>query len=110
MATRMSTKQCDGSNHTERFSSGIHIKLNAKVKLSVCFLTGHHAIKAYWGAEVLLYAFSTSALDGGEWSASRPGRFTPRERVPGTHWKGGWEGPRAGLDTVMKRNSYQIEK
>jgi hypothetical protein len=27
-----------------------------------------------------------SALDGGEWSASRPGRFTPRERAPGTHW------------------------
>jgi hypothetical protein len=27
-----------------------------------------------------------SALDGGEWSASRSGRFTPRERVPGTHW------------------------
>jgi len=26
----------------------------------------------------------TSALDGGEWSASRPGRFTPRERAPGT--------------------------
>jgi hypothetical protein len=25
----------------------------------------------------------TSALDGGEWSASRPGRFTPRERAPG---------------------------
>jgi hypothetical protein len=22
----------------------------------------------------------TSALDGGEWSTSRPGRFTPRER------------------------------
>jgi hypothetical protein len=33
---------------------------------------------------------STSALDGGEWSASRPGRFTP--------WRG-WVGPRAGLDT-----------
>jgi hypothetical protein len=30
----------------------------------------------------------TSALDGGEWSASRPGRFTPRERAPGTHWVG----------------------
>jgi hypothetical protein len=27
----------------------------------------------------------TSALDGGEWSASHPGRFTPRERAPGTH-------------------------
>jgi len=27
----------------------------------------------------------TSALDGGEWSASRPGRFIPRERAPDTH-------------------------
>jgi hypothetical protein len=32
----------------------------------------------------------TSALDGGEWSASHPGRFTSRERAPGTHWLGGW--------------------
>jgi hypothetical protein len=30
--------------------------------------------------------FLTSALVGGEWSASRPGRFNPGERVPGTHW------------------------
>jgi hypothetical protein len=27
----------------------------------------------------------TSALDEGEWSASRPGRFTPGNRAPGTH-------------------------
>jgi len=26
----------------------------------------------------------TSALDGYEWLASRPGRFTPRERAPDT--------------------------
>jgi hypothetical protein len=26
------------------------------------------------------------ALDGGEWSASCPSCFTPRERAPGTHW------------------------
>jgi hypothetical protein len=38
------------------------------------------------------YSFSTSALDGGEWSASRPG-----ERTPGTHSTGGWMAPRAGL-------------
>jgi len=38
----------------------------------------------------------TSALDEGEWSASRPGRFITRERAPGTHWIGGW-------DTVVKR-------
>jgi hypothetical protein len=42
--------------------------------------------------------FLTSALVGGEWSASRPGRFTP-----GTHWIGGWVDPRAGLEDVEKR-------
>jgi hypothetical protein len=45
----------------------------------------------------------TSALDGGEWSASRPSRFTPRERASGTHWIGGCVGPRAVLDAVVKR-------
>jgi hypothetical protein len=29
-------------------------------------------MKAYWGVEVYLHAFLTSALDLGEWSASRP--------------------------------------
>jgi hypothetical protein len=47
--------------------------------------------------------FLTLALDGGEWSASRPIHFTPRKRAPGTQWIGGWVGPRAGLDTVSKR-------
>jgi len=37
---------------------------------------------AYWGAEVWLHAFLTSALDVAEWSASRPGHFTPRESAP----------------------------
>jgi hypothetical protein len=45
----------------------------------------------------------TSAIDGGEWSASCPGRFTPRERSSGTHWIRGWVGPRAILDAVVKR-------
>jgi len=36
-------------------------------------------------------------------SASRPGRFTPRERAAGTHQIGGWVGPRDGLDAVVKR-------
>jgi hypothetical protein len=69
-------------------------------KLSLC-LTKHHAMKTYWGVEVWLYTFLTSALDGGEWSASQPGRFTPNERAPGTHCIGGWVGPRAVLDTVI---------
>jgi hypothetical protein len=45
----------------------------------------------------------TLALDGGEWSASCLCSFTPRERVSGAHWIGGWVGPRAGLDAVVKR-------
>jgi hypothetical protein len=30
--------------------------------------------------------------------------LTPRERAPGTHWIGGWVGPRTSLDIVEKRN------
>jgi len=45
----------------------------------------------------------TSSLDGGEWSASRPGRFTARERAPGVHCAGGWVGPGTGPEAVVKR-------
>jgi hypothetical protein len=55
--------------------------------------------------EVQLYAFLTSATDGCEWSTSRPGCFTPRVRTHGTVWRGGWVGPRTGLDEVAKRKS-----
>jgi hypothetical protein len=49
------------------------------------------------------YSFSTSTLDGGEWSASRPGRaFTPGEMTSGTNCTGGWVGLRAGLDTEAR--------
>jgi hypothetical protein len=36
-------------------------------------------MKLYWGLEIYLHAFLTLVLDGGEWSASRTGHFTPRE-------------------------------
>jgi hypothetical protein len=45
----------------------------------------------------------TSALDGGEWSASLSSLFIPKETAPGTHWVGGWVGSRAVLDVVVKR-------
>jgi hypothetical protein len=35
-------------------------------------------MKAYWGVEMYLHSFLTSALVGGEWSSSLPGRFTLR--------------------------------
>jgi hypothetical protein len=57
-------------------------------------------MKAYGGVDVQIHIFLTSALAGGEWSASRPGRFTTGERATGTHWIGSWVGPRACMDDV----------
>jgi hypothetical protein len=81
----------------------IEVKVKVKVKLFL-YLTKHHAMRAYWEWRYSSSHSLTSALDGGEWSASRPGRFTPRERAPGTHWIGGWVGPRAVLDAVVKHS------
>jgi hypothetical protein len=39
-------------------------------------------MKAYGGVEVELHIFLTSTLDGDEWSASRPGSFTPGDAAP----------------------------
>jgi hypothetical protein len=47
------------------------------------------------------YSFSTSALDGGEWSASRLTRFTPG-KDPRDPCTGNWVGPRVGLDTEAR--------
>jgi hypothetical protein len=69
-----------------------------KVKLFLCLLMKHYAMKAYGGVNVKIHIFLTSALVGCEWSASRPSRFTPD-----THWIGGWVNPRAGLNDVEKR-------
>jgi hypothetical protein len=44
--------------------------------------------------DVYIHVFLTSALDGGEWSASRLDRG---------NWIRGWVGPRTGLDGAEKR-------
>jgi hypothetical protein len=58
-----------------------------------------HTMEALGGSGGIAptHSLTTSALDGGEWSASRPGRALPPGK--GTHFTGGWVGPRAGLDT-----------
>jgi len=45
----------------------------------VLFLTEHHAMKASWDWRYRSMHSLTSALDEGEWSASRSGRFTQRK-------------------------------
>jgi hypothetical protein len=59
-------------------------------------------MKAYRGVDVYTHIFLTSALVGDEWSASRPGLFTPGERAPVTHWIWSLVDPRAGLDDMKK--------
>jgi hypothetical protein len=79
----------------------LFVLINVKLSLSFNWSPRHEGVLEVWK-----YSSThplTSALDGGEWSASRPGHFTPRERAPGTHWIGGWVGPRAVLDVVVKR-------
>jgi hypothetical protein len=44
------------------------------------------------------YSFTTSALDGDEWSATRPGSALPQGKgPPGTYCTGSWVGLRSGL-------------
>jgi hypothetical protein len=78
---------------------------HTKVKLSLCFFfklsttpLRHIGEWRYSSTHSL-----TSALDVVKWSASHPGRFTPRERALGKHWIGGWVCPRAILDMVKRK-------
>jgi hypothetical protein len=54
-------------------------------------------MKAYVGVDMQIHICLTSALVGGEWSASRPRRFTPEKGAPSTHWIRGW------MDDVEKK-------
>jgi hypothetical protein len=56
----------------------------------------------------MINIFLTLALAGFEWSVSRPGRFTPWGRAPGTHWIGDRVDPRAGRDDVKKRKFFTL--
>jgi hypothetical protein len=65
-------------------------------------LIQHHQTKAYGRVEVWLYAFLISALDSDECSASRSGRFIPRERAVGAQCIEAWMCSRAAVVTVLK--------
>jgi hypothetical protein len=52
--------------------------------------------------DVGIHISFNSALLGGEWSASRPGRFIRGERASGTYWVGGVLDTGASLDNMEK--------
>jgi hypothetical protein len=62
-----------------------------------------------WESRGIAPPFLTTALDGGEWSSSRPNPFTPGEVEPGTHGIGTWVSPRADVDTMEEKEiSYSF--
>jgi hypothetical protein len=76
-------------------------EIQVEGKLSLCFF--NRELKAYWWSRVI--ALRILVL-GTRWKlvvSFTLRSLCPRERVPATHWIGGWVGPRASLDAVVKR-------
>jgi hypothetical protein len=77
------------------------IKCKKEVKLSPCLSNYTPRQEDVCGSGCIDPRF-TSAVVGGEWSASRTGLLTPGERTAGTRWVGFSVGPRAGLSYMEK--------
>jgi hypothetical protein len=88
--------------------------INTKFSIVQCLCSSGRQLYRVWLQKTPLYLlhctwvawvdiFFTSALAGGEWPASRPGRFILKERITGTHWIGEWVDPRTGLNNVERR-------
>ena len=82
----------DISNFMLHIGKKVKVKCTLVQALRLC--TGRTAHRGRRGIAVPFHDHGTRR---GEGSASRPSRSLPRER-PGTHYTGGWVGPRAGLD------------
>jgi hypothetical protein len=59
-------------------------------------------MKTYGGVDVYLHALLTSALYEADFLVSRLGRIILEKIATGTHWMGGWVGPKSSLDAVGK--------
>jgi hypothetical protein len=71
-----------------------------RVKLSMSLINYAPRDKGVWRSGGIQPPFFTFALDGGEWSASCPWCFIPRETAPSIHCLGGWVGPQVGADVM----------
>jgi hypothetical protein len=57
--------------------------------MSLC-LSKYYVIQTFGGIDAEIHVFLTSALVGGDLSASRPAHFTSEKRGPSSHWTGDW--------------------
>jgi hypothetical protein len=80
---------------TSLYKVRVTVKIKVKLSLGFNWAPRHEGVSREWR-----YSSThslTSALDGGEWSASRPRSLYPQGKSPGTHRIAGW------VDTVVKR-------
>jgi len=67
-------------------------------------------VKPYMGSRGIAPLILTTALDGGEWSISCPGRFT-RGKYPGTLRIEGWACPGTGVDfSLCTKKSLALDE
>jgi hypothetical protein len=60
------------------------------------------------GLEIMVRAFQTSALYGGERSVSHSGQFTPRKIGVNSRWIVDWLGLRSGLVDVLTTREVSV--
>jgi hypothetical protein len=87
----------------------IYIYKFKKVKLTLCSINCASRHEDVSGIGGIALSYLTSALDGVEWSDSRPAPLAPGKEPPGTHWIGAWVGLRAGLNAMEKRKTLPLK-
>jgi hypothetical protein len=64
------------------FNVRVKVQLSTTPRSRILCLAKHRAMKKHGVVEVKLHTYLISALDGGQLSYLRPGRFPPGERPP----------------------------
>jgi hypothetical protein len=77
------------------------------VTLSLRLINSAPCHEDMWGSGGIASFSFASPLDGGEWSVSRPVRFTPGESYPSIHCIGGWVGLTEVLDATATVTAAQ---
>jgi hypothetical protein len=84
------------SKKTHFFFLDIIINKNKKAKIAAVY-AGMRVVEAY------LHAFIFSELRAGDWTASLPGCFIPRESCPTLYFTGDWVGFVVGIKSLKTK-------
>jgi hypothetical protein len=107
LVTTYKTKLYYKQEHSRRLYIYIYIYIKAKKDKAVPLLS----IEAHLGdRRYSSYSFLTSALEGGEWSASRPGRALPSGKEPPvpTVQEAGWAPQPVWTQRLEEKSSASV--